>query len=935
MKKGLMIFFVVCLVLSLVPPSKDTTYGQGTQPDFVNLEFITVPNVLVVDIMYQNATSTGVEGIFTVKNPLTTLYLPYRITASSAQMKLRSPVDAVWERIGLLPSGATFEYDFVFDSTTQAIEIESNPLSATAIVFNLLELVSNNLIAVPTFSPAQIAQAVEKVVDFEQRATAAVGAASCFAGAPPPISELRSCTSDIFTVLDSPEFRYLLADYLAQIGVSVSQDTVDTFFAARQYIDRLGNLVDAQIYATLVVASGERVNRYILRPMTLDVNNMPPWNPVPVRPNGVDTPLQPIFEWNSRVKDTTSYTLQIDDEQSFVEPRVHEVTLSSNVYPLPISLEPNTFYYWRVQGHNPAGDSAWSKAIFQTQGPQGPVLVEPLGNNTPTLPHFEWLPLPDAMPYTLSVSTSGYFMNLDLDVSTSASNYDASAPLPADQTYYWRVTAHLQDETSVSSYGKFATIESAAPNEPITSDPTEAAVADAVSALFTQTAVAAQAPTQQSPTPAPQTPTHTATPQPGQDPVSVAREWANAIGELDVWSAGESTCEAYAADVRESLTTAKLLIGLLSLGTLGNEALIDWSGVEFTLIQSTPTTATVHVEGMYVPIVGESEYLNENMPLVYESGRWKVCQSSDDFGARLTEESEDESGTDLMSLYASINIPRRYVGKLTMFLNPIALELYEDLNVELIRSYSILDQIESTILVHEELEIGYQQISLHAEETNYAVNAGSMEFAANIPEEWELDADFENRSGLTLIKWPKGTARENYGIWPTQGQAQTSLIFSGEVIHDFTGLQVLYFTAKNDTLPMSTDSVERWGFPSELPKEHYVSLLMKAEISPALTQMMPVLLAQWQPNTVPLDYQYASEGEYWVEPTSGEIIDSRHHELITLCVAEEFAEVSPLLANMSESQREGMCFRIWDLTYHLSEQTIQLLAEKAKQMDGS
>lgn len=165
---------------------------------------------------------------------------------------------------------------------------------------------------------------------------------------------------------------------------------------------------------------------------------------------------------------------------------------------------------------------------------------------------------------------------------------------------------------------------------------TQTAISDAVSVLFTQTAVAAEATsiaTTATQEYAAANPTPTPRPDPEQDPVYVAEQWSYAIGTLDVATAGNHTCEAYSTDVRDSLMTAKLLLGAFSLGTLGyGEELIDWSDVEFTLVQQTSTTAVVHVEGRYVPIVGDADYMNDNLNMVYENGRWKICQSADEYG---------------------------------------------------------------------------------------------------------------------------------------------------------------------------------------------------------------------------------------------------------------------------------------------------------------
>ena len=75
--------------------------------------------------------------------------------------------------------------------------------------------------------------------------------------------------------------------------------------------------------------------------------------PAPVSPvNGSVSTSAPLLDWTDSTPDLDHYEVQIAPSASFVSPVV-DASVTASQYKVP-ALVPNTKYYWRVQGWNPA-----------------------------------------------------------------------------------------------------------------------------------------------------------------------------------------------------------------------------------------------------------------------------------------------------------------------------------------------------------------------------------------------------------------------------------------------------------------------------------------------------------------------------------------------------------------------------------------------------
>ena len=65
------------LIFSFLLPTSLVSGNSTTVPDYINLEYETVPNVLLADIPTQTPDQGGVSGTLVLENPLNSLYLAY------------------------------------------------------------------------------------------------------------------------------------------------------------------------------------------------------------------------------------------------------------------------------------------------------------------------------------------------------------------------------------------------------------------------------------------------------------------------------------------------------------------------------------------------------------------------------------------------------------------------------------------------------------------------------------------------------------------------------------------------------------------------------------------------------------------------------------------------------------------------------------------
>ncbi len=179
-----------------------------------------------------------------------------------------------------------------------------------------------------------------------------------------------------------------------------------------------------------------------------------PAHPTLTEPRNAATnvPIPPTLAWDA-LPGVTDYQVQVATSSNtftFENSPIYDARVTGTSATLEgVSLNTNTFYYWRVRGVNDF-DGQWSSAFrFRTasQIVERPTLVLPAGgaSGVSVLPTFEWTIPSGANATELQVSATPDFA----DPVIRRSHYDGTTTthrelvvLQGDgQTYYWRMNA--------------------------------------------------------------------------------------------------------------------------------------------------------------------------------------------------------------------------------------------------------------------------------------------------------------------------------------------------------------------------------------------------------------------------------------------------------------------------------------------------------------
>jgi hypothetical protein len=189
-----------------------------------------------------------------------------------------------------------------------------------------------------------------------------------------------------------------------------------------------------------------------------------------------------------------------------------------------------------------------------------------------------------------------------------------------------------------------------------------------------------------------------------------------------------------------------------------------------------------------------------------------------------------------------------------------------------------------------------EQVKLHA------LDRKTMEFLpiADIPAEWQEQEGYWDREGL-VIGWGIGVEQQDYTGWSDDYLETVTLEFQEET--EWNDLDVYYFTSVSEEQPIHRDHVLRLGLPERISVDQLISLAKNLAVTRGSEHLVPVIdnlrddLEEATPNSnmVRLFYSYSYEGDYWVEPVTGVLINTRKHEKRVVTFDEELLAEVPLL----------------------------------------
>jgi hypothetical protein len=141
-------------------------------------------------------------------------------------------------------------------------------------------------------------------------------------------------------------------------------------------IDNTGGLPQSSYTLTISATDSVAVTHTLA--VMLDVVPAAPSSPTLISPpnNAIGLPPAPQFEW-SAVSTADAYLLELDDNTDF-STLVYSATVEQTTHILPIMLDNQTVYYWRVTGLNICGPGQPSQTFSFTTLSEGPAIYLPV-----------------------------------------------------------------------------------------------------------------------------------------------------------------------------------------------------------------------------------------------------------------------------------------------------------------------------------------------------------------------------------------------------------------------------------------------------------------------------------------------------------------------------------------------------------------------------
>lgn len=164
--------------------------------------------------------------------------------------------------------------------------------------------------------------------------------------------------------------------------------------------------------------------------------------------------------------------------------------------------------------------------------------------------------------------------------------------------------------------------------------------------------------------------------------------------------------------------------------------------------------------------------------------------------------------------------------------------------------------------------------AMQGSETWYAIDRKTMEAISQEAVSGLSSSDkITDREGF-VIGFPIGTESKDYKGWSSDYQTTVDLNY---VKQEERGGMDTYVFESSSPLMETLDPEMLALFPPALPKDLFVGLAQTLDIPDAMRERFAEILPDL-PNPVPLKYTYEYETTYWIEPTTGVLIDYNKHE---------------------------------------------------------
>jgi hypothetical protein len=212
-----------------------------------------------------------------------------------------------------------------------------------------------------------------------------------------------------------------------------------------------------------------------------------------------------------------------------------------------------------------------------------------------------------------------------------------------------------------------------------------------------------------------------------------------------------------------------------------------------------------------------------------------------------------------------------------------------DLRIE--RHFNTEEVDDGKALVREEQTIFNAEESLTALVKYYTIDRKTMEIVEDVPAAWKEHDGYWQREGI-VMGWPIDSEEKDYTGWSDDYHSTVPLEYVRQEEHG--GINTYYFTSEGTTpRPIDATYAQFLGLPAQLSITS-VGQLASTLDSPDVELTIPqkvLLIGLIQDATIavygepsegelmiPLEYAYDYTAEYWVEPKTGVLIDTRKYE---------------------------------------------------------
>lgn len=227
-------------------------------------------------------------------------------------------------------------------------------------------------------------------------------------------------------------------------------------------------------------------------------------------------------------------------------------------------------------------------------------------------------------------------------------------------------------------------------------------------------------------------------------------------------------------------------------------------------------------------------------------------------------------------LPADTDTTRQFEGTAKILLNAQALTagdyraaLKIDAPVTAQRTVKVQATDGGTAQVSDQRQLSAGGQSLGQSQVTYAVDRTSLE-AASAPSGWQVTP----HEGLT-VSFPIGAQQQAYTGWVNETQTTTPIRYERQESRG--GVDTYVYTAETQAAPIKDPQVLD-SLPKALPTSALSALAGLIPVSPelqaALSKALPGLA-----DPVQLSYSYESTATYWVEPTTGIVVDTEREEV--------------------------------------------------------